>query len=397
MYLILKAIVKINKEIVHSLYKWFDRNNSNLLKWDLVTYYVVAFPAKTIQGVGLNNYFNYSAFDYMLETIFLGYYLLFMFNKYLYKIDGTRNKLLTISSENNNIPGIFNSKLIKCTKIQSAENCKDFSETIRQISKLDSEDNLSFFKWLAGVIDGDGNFDLRRLNSKLVLKSIRIKLHNRDIRILTHIQNKLHLGRIRADKNKPHSLWTISKKEEMKYLVNNLNGLIRLKVVDFKKSCDYLGVVYREANYIIEPFDPYLAGLVDTYGSIVYNYSGNRIECNLEFKKNEYSSKLNLDYVIPYYKPSVLLRLRKSHDSIAFKFQTVKGMVYLYDYFMKNRLYCDFKFYRVSKIKGFIVIRDYKNELKDSIEFKIYSDFILDWIQYRNPLWFKVPFIKKIR
>ncbi len=47
-------------------------------------------------------------------------------------------------------------------------------------------------------------------------------------------------------------------------------------------------------------------------------------------------------------------------------------------YFMKNRLYCDFKFYRVSKIKQFITIRDYKNEAKDSIEFKIYSDFILD-------------------
>ena len=42
MYLKLKVIVKFNKEIVHSLYKWFDRNNSNLLKWDLVTYYVVA-------------------------------------------------------------------------------------------------------------------------------------------------------------------------------------------------------------------------------------------------------------------------------------------------------------------------------------------------------------------
>ena len=72
-------------------------------------------------------------------------------------------------------------------------------------------------------------------------------------------------------------------------------------------------------------------------------------------------------------------------------------MVYLYDYFMKNRLYSDFKFYRVSKIKGFIVVRDYKNEAKDSIEFKIYSEFILDWIQYKNPLWYNVPFVNKIR
>ena len=55
-------------------------------------------------------------------------------------------------------------------------------------------------------MDGDGNFDLRILNNELVLKAIRIKLQNRDIRILTYIQNTLHIGRIRADKNKPHSL-----------------------------------------------------------------------------------------------------------------------------------------------------------------------------------------------
>lgn len=347
------------------------------------TYYVVA-------QLGLNNLYYY-AFDYMLETMFLGYCLLFMLCYYLLKIDAyRRSNLLTMNSENNNIPVVF-----KYTDIQSAENCKEFSETIRQISNLDNIDKSLFFKRLAGIIDGDGNFDIRIINNKLVLKAIRIKLHNRDVRILTNIQNTLHMGRIRADKNKPHSLWIVSTKEEMLFLINKLNGLIRLKVEGLKKSCEYLDVKYIEANYNIEPYDPYFAGLVDTDGSIVFNYTGNRIECNLEFENNKYSSKLNLDNVIPYYKPSVALR--KSHNSITFKYQTVKGMVFLYDYFMRNRLYSDFKFYRVSKIKSFIEIRDYKNEYKESIEFKIYSDFMLDWIQYKNPLWHKVPFISKIR
>jgi hypothetical protein len=162
----------------------------------------------------------------------------------------------------------------------------------------------------------------------------------------------------------------------MYFLINKLNGLIRIRVEGFKKSCHYLNIEFKEANYNIEEYDPYLAGLVDTDGTIVYNYAGNRIECNLEFKNNEFTRKLNLDKVIPNYKPSVMLR--KSNDSIAFKYQTVNGMVFLYDYFMKNRLYSDFKFYRVSKIKQFIIIRDYKNEPKNSIEFKIYSEFILN-------------------
>ena len=162
-----------------------------------------------------------------------------------------------MNSENNIKPAIFNS-IIKYTSLQSAENCKGFSETIRQISKFncntyhDTSSKFgmldgSFIKWLAGVIDGDGNFDIRKLNSKLVLKAIRIKLHNRDVRILTRRasqQNELHMGRIRADKNKPHSLWIISKREEMLWLITNLNGLIRIKVDSAspppQKACNLL-------------------------------------------------------------------------------------------------------------------------------------------------------------
>ena len=159
------------------------------------TYYVVA-------QLGLNNFFNYFAFGYMLETIFLGYCLLYIIYYYLFKLDANRIiQFLSIYSENDNQP-VF----IKNTDIQSAENCKGFSETTRQISDSKGKDHKEFFKWLAGVIDGDGNFDLRNTNSKLVLKAIRIKLHNRDLRILSYIQNTLHIGRIRSDKNKPHSM-----------------------------------------------------------------------------------------------------------------------------------------------------------------------------------------------
>ena len=98
--------------------------------------------------------------------------------------------------------------------IQSAENCKGFSETIRQLSNLKfistkSEIDHKFYSWLAGIIDGDGNFDIRKINNNLVLKAIRIKLHNRDIRILTRIQNYLHIGRIKTDKHKPYSMFII--------------------------------------------------------------------------------------------------------------------------------------------------------------------------------------------
>ena len=342
-----------------------------------------------------------SVIDYMLETIFLVYYLLFNYI-YLLKIDPSRSFNLLLSSENNN--NTVSIYKLYWTNVQSAENCKGFSETIRQLSNLNFNKDSHFYHWFAGVVDGDGNFDIRKSSSNnYILKAIRIKLHNRDVRILTRIQNYLHLGRIRSDKNKPYSMYIISNYKDMKFLIESLNGLIRIKVPGFKKACVYFNIDYKEPNYNIGSFDPYFSGLIDTDGSIVFNFNSNRIECNLEFQYNNYTKKFNFNDTIPYYKPYILMRKstnkksRKEYKSIAFKYQTVKGMIYLYDFFMKNRLYSDFKFYRVTKIKEFIVIRNYKKESKKSLEFQIYSNFLLDWIQYRNPLWLKVPFINKIR
>lgn len=367
------------------------------------TYYVVA-------QMGLNNIIYYFAIDYMLETICLVYYLLFIYNYFKNLIDKDVNRnifykgFLFINSENNNNTDttLFNND---CTDIQSAENCKEFSETIRQLFNkkinVEKDKDNEFFHWLAGIIDGDGNFDLRKIDNKLKLKAIRIKLHNRDIRILTRIQNYLHIGRIRSDKKKPHSIYIVSTKKDMEYLINRLNGLIRIKVSGFIKSCEYLNINYIEANYNIDRFDPYFAGLIDTDGSITYNYSSNRIECNLEMKDNDYVRKLNFNNVIPHCKPYVIFRTHKNsskhYKSIAFKYQNMNNMVFIYDFFMKNRLYSDFKFYRISKIKYFLEIRDFKYYPKDTLEFKKYSEFILDWIQYKNPSWYKLSYIEKIK
>jgi hypothetical protein len=201
------------------------------------------------------------------------------------------------------------------------------------------------------------------------------------------------MGRIRSDKNKPYSIYIVSTKETMIYIINNINGLIRLKVPSFKLACCLYNIDYIQPNYNIGLYDPYFAGLVDSDGSIVFNYAGNRIECNLEFQLNEYTCKLNFDNTILNSKPYIIKRKKssglneyKAFASIAFKFQNVKNMIFIYDYFMHNRLYCDIKFYRVSKIKPFIEIRKYKTSPLHSLEHKIYSNFVTDLMKYQNPL-----------
>lgn len=368
---------------------------------NIKTYYVVAQMGQNIK--------LYSEIDYMLETTSLVICLLLITQYLRNNLDVSGKYILLFNSpvelkskgpakstvgENDKFTHL-NFKIFR--EVQSAENFLGFSETIRQLPSFSfkfhdaasfegNKEVYNFFNWFAGIIDGNGNFDIRkRVSGSDVLKAIRIKVHNRDLRLLTYIQDILHMGRIRASGNKPHSMYTISTKAEMYYLISKLNGLIRIKVDSFKRVCQSYDIKFIEADYTINNNDPYFAGLIDTNGSIVFNYTNNRIECLLEFKYTEYSSKLCLDFVIPHTKPSISYRTNSSSSkknlvfkSIFFKYQTVESMVPVYEYFMKNRLYCDFKFYRVSKIKRFMEIRHYKNFPFDSTEYKLYSQTILD-------------------
>jgi hypothetical protein len=62
--------------------------------------------------------------------------------------------------------------------------------------------------------------------------------------------------------------------------------------------------------------DPYFAGLIDTDGSIVFNYPSNRIECTRTQVQSIFW-KLVLDFVIPYYKPSLCPIEKKPKESIS--------------------------------------------------------------------------------
>ena len=119
------------------------------------TYYVVAQMGR----IGGDSFI---VIDYMLGTIFLIGYLLFNLFNYLNvwkkPIDISRSLNLLLNNQNNN------------QIIQSAGNCKGSSETIRQFSNVPFEKSFeknfqkkeSFLKWFAGIVDGDGYFDIRK-------------------------------------------------------------------------------------------------------------------------------------------------------------------------------------------------------------------------------------------
>lgn len=329
------------------------------------TYYVVA-------QMGL--------IDYMLETMLEVNYLLLNIYYLRNYLDSSKDFFLHILSKNNN-----NASLYKSVNIQSAENYKGFSETIRQLyySKNGYEKNnhFLFLKWFAGVIDGKGNFIITN-NNNIYHSCLKIVIPNKDVRILTRIQNYLHIGKIK--KNNQFSIFIVSDLNEMYKLLIMLNGLIRVKFTSYYKCCRINNIDIQIPNYNIKKYDPYLSGLIDSKGSILYNFSSNRIECSINLKYNINSVRLSFDETIPGYKPYVSKKRNKNSPRILFKFQSVKGMFLLYNYFMENRLYSDLKFFRVSQIKKFMEIRKYKYADINSLQKKIYIQYINYLLAYKN-------------
>ena len=86
-----------------------------------------------------------------------------------------------------------------------------------------------------------------------------------------------------------------------------------------------------------------------------------------------------------------------TYYSIAYKYQNEDFMIHIYNFFMKNRLYSDFKFYRISQIKEFLLIKDYQKLPKNTFEYTMYKKFILNWVKYKNPSWYNLSLINKIR
>lgn len=278
-------------------------------------------------------------------------------------------------SKNQNINIIF----------RSAGNLAGSSETIRELSEQEKD-------WLAGILDGDGSFEIRdvKFQGRIIkqLKTICITLHPRDSRIIYRVKDLLG-GKIRI-KNKKYIYWSICNKLQMINCLNMVNGRIRLKIPGFKKACELYNMPFIEPDYKIKPNSAYLAGLIDTDGSIVYSHHRNCIIVNLEFNKNEYTSQLDLTEVIPTTKIHVYSFIKRNQTadkvfySIRFTYQNVENMLPLYNYFLINRLYSDFKFYRAMQIKRFLELRQYNNYLEDSPEYLLYYNMVKNFLTHLN-------------
>lgn len=143
------------------------------------------------------------------------------------------------------------------------------SEAIRLFSTK-NEIKLSdqkFSQWLAGIIDGNGCFQL----SKKGYASLEIIMETRDKHCLYLIKQK-YGGSIKVKSNVNWLRYRLHDKKGLILLINKVNGLLRnpVRILQLGKVCDKYNIYLKPCETLIYD-SAWLSGFFDSDGSIYIN------------------------------------------------------------------------------------------------------------------------------
>jgi hypothetical protein len=132
-----------------------------------------------------------------------------------------------------------------------------------------SQEDVSFYKWLAGFLDGDGYLPFYEKRDE---PSLKINQATWNLHLLELLKAKFE-GSIRKIKTKNQSntyIYVLTKRSKLIELLHGMNGYIRAtsRTLQFKKLCNFYNITWIEPSIFIEPNDQYFSGLFDADGSI---------------------------------------------------------------------------------------------------------------------------------
>ena len=198
------------------------------------------------------------------------------------------------------------------------------SETVRMFStclcsknehyKGNDDTDLKVRQWIAGVIDGDGNFYI----SKKGYVELSIVMEPRDIACLYKIKQR-YGGSIKATSHAKAIRFRLHHMAGIQQVIKDVNRLIQnpVRLLQFKKVCNLYNV---ETIPSVElKYDSaYLSGLFDTDGSVYFNKKSMQVFITVTQKGREL-----LDILVPVYGGVV----RSSNkNATAFKWTVSKKM-----------------------------------------------------------------------
>ena len=198
------------------------------------------------------------------------------------------------------------------------------SETVRMFStclcsknehnKGNDDTDLKVRQWIAGVIDGDGNFHI----SKKGYVELSVVMEPRDIACLYKIKQR-YGGSVKATSHAKAVRFRLHHMAGIQQVIKDVNGLIQnpVRLLQFKKVC-HLYNVETIPSVELKYDSAYLSGLFDTDGSVYFNKQSMQVFITVTQKGREL-----LDILVPVYGGVV----RSSNkNATAFKWTVSKKM-----------------------------------------------------------------------
>lgn len=263
----------------------------------------------------------------------------------------------------------------KCRWVGTSEAICLLNRNIRSIHNKggNSDSNLKFKQWLAGLIDGDGCFTL----SKKGYAGLEITMDIRDERALQAVKN-VYGGSIKLRSNAKALRYRLHHKEGLLRLINDVNGLIinSHRLVQLNKVC----IKYEISLILPEKLtydNAWFSGFFDADGSISINTSNWQLSLTATQKTSEL-----LNPLVELYGGHVYI---DNGSSESFKWYITKreDILKLIEYFKENPPKSA-KIKRLLLVKNFYDLKDIKahKATSETLLAKSWQNFLKKWLNY---------------
>lgn len=265
-----------------------------------------------------------------------------------------------------------NNSLLLLTSLNKNSNHNENHNNTKDKKNI-NKSNLAFDEWIAGVIDGDGYFNL----SKKGIARLQITMSDRDIKVLHEIQH-IYGGSIKKIANANANRYQLSNRKGLIQLLTNINGLIRnpIRMLQMNKLCVKYGIqlIYPKP---LTFKNGWLSGFMDSDGSIYFNEESGQVFISAT-QKNKYL----LEPLIHLYGGRIDI-LSPKREAFKYVVYRKKELFNLIDNYFSNYPLKSQKQNRLNLIKSFFDLRPYKNS-KNIIEFNHWVKFKEKWERFSD-------------
>jgi hypothetical protein len=236
-----------------------------------------------------------------------------------------------------------------------------------------SNENIEWRQWLAGLIDGDGSFQL----SKKGYASLEITMDIRDEHALQIVKN-VYGGSIKLRSGANALRYRLHHKSGLLQLINAVNGHIRNshRLVQLNKICHKyeISLIYPEK---LTYNNGWLSGFFDSDGTVTINKTNNQLSISISQKTSEL-----LQPLIELYGGNIYID-RGSSKSFKWYITKREDILNLIEYFKthpsrsdkKKRLFLIPKFYNLKDLGA-------PNAMPDTFLYKSWEYFYKKWLNY---------------